>query len=74
MAFEFSADITDPPDLDLGSPADSAMNWIGYAIVAGMAFVALGVASNIVAPTIGNTLAGLGLVSGQEDTALQLGA
>lgn len=66
---EFDADLTDPPGLDTSDAAGSLMDWAGYVLVAGMAFVALGIASNVIAPVFGNLLASLGLTSGEETTS-----
>jgi hypothetical protein len=66
---EFDAEVTDPPSIDTSDPAGTAMSWAGYALVAGMAFVTLGVASNTVAPLIGDLLAAVGLSSGEESSS-----
>jgi len=65
----FDADITDPPAVSSSDPAGTLMDWFGYVIVAGMMFVALGVASNVIAPLVGDLLAGLGVSSGEEATS-----
>lgn len=66
---KFDADITDPPGISTSNPVGSAMDWIGYVIVAALMFVALGVASNVIAPVFGNALASVGLTSGEETTS-----
>jgi len=66
---EFNADITNPPDVDSGDPTGTVLDWVGYIIVAGLMFVALGIASNVIAPVFGNALASLGLTSGEETTS-----
>jgi len=64
----FNADITDPPKISSSDAKGTVMGWVGYVVVAGMMFVALGIAQNVIAPTLGNLFASLGLGSGQETT------
>lgn len=52
----FNADLTNPPKVSSSDPGGTAMDWVGYIVVAGLAFVALGIASNVIAPLVGNVL------------------
>lgn len=63
---KFDGELTDPPAIDTSNPIPTALNWLGYAVVAGVAFVALGIASNIIAPAVGDVFAQVGLTSGEE--------
>lgn len=62
---KFDADLTDPPAVSSNDPSGTVWGWVGYIIVAGLAFVALGVASNVIAPAVGNMLSTVGLESGE---------
>lgn len=61
----FNADLTDPPKVSSSDMSGTVKMWIGYVVVAGMAFVALGLAQNLIAPTVGNLLGMVGLQSGE---------
>lgn len=63
---KFNADLTNPPGIDSNKPVDTGKDWFGYVLISGLAFVALGVASNVVAPAVGNLLSMAGLSSGEE--------
>lgn len=65
----FSGNLTNPPNVSTDNPVGTAKNWAGYVIVAAMAFVGLGIASNVIAPIFGNALAAVGLTSGEETTS-----
>jgi hypothetical protein len=51
---EFSADLTNPPDVDTGDPSGTLMAWVGYAIVFSMVVITLGFASNTITPLLGS--------------------
>lgn len=61
----FDADLTDPPAVSSNDPSGTVMSWVGYVLIAGLAFVALGVASNVIAPAVGNLLSTVGVESGE---------
>lgn len=52
----FSASLTDPPSLDSDDPGGTAVGWVAYTIIAGLAFVALAIARATIAPLVGNTI------------------
>lgn len=48
----FSGNITNPPSISTSNIGGTAKNWIGYILVAGMAFFALALAQNAVTPRV----------------------
>jgi hypothetical protein len=70
----FSADVTDPPSVSTNSPVRTLRNWAGYILVAGLMFVALGVAQSTVAPAVGSLVSSLtGANTGQDLGPVQFG-
>jgi hypothetical protein len=70
----FSADITDPPSFSTNNLGGTARNWVGYILVAGLMFVALGVAQSTVAPAVGGLLESVtGADTGQNTGPIQFG-
>lgn len=70
---EFSANPTDPPDIDSDDAGGTVMNWLGYIVVIGTALGALGVAQSTVKPVVEGVLEMVpGLESGDNGGGLEL--